>query len=50
MPNKQRRVKQPIVPTNYGIIITHKLEDEKELMLKVKDLLKVEIETGVFPE
>jgi len=27
------------VPTTYGILITHKLEDEKQLFLKVKDLV-----------
>lgn len=31
------------VPTNYGIQITHRLEDEKQLMLKVKALLLEEI-------
>ena len=31
------------VPTTYGVVITHRLEDEKELMLKVKALLLEEI-------
>ena len=31
------------VPTTYGIQITHKLEDDKLLMLKVKALLLGEI-------
>ena len=31
------------VPTTYGILTTHRLEDEKELMLKVKVLLLEEI-------
>lgn len=34
------------VPTNYGIGITHSLEDEKDLMLKIKALLLEEIEEG----
>ena len=32
------------VPTKYGILITHNLEAEKVLMLKVKNLLVEEIE------
>ncbi len=32
------------VPTTYGIQITQKLEDEKQLMLKVKALLLEEME------
>lgn len=32
------------VPTQYGILTTHKLEDEKQLMLKVKALLLGELE------
>ena len=31
------------VPTIYGIITTHKLEDDKQLMLKVRGLLLEEI-------
>lgn len=31
------------MPTRYGILVSHKLEDEKQLMLKVKALLLEEI-------
>ena len=35
------------VPTNNGIMITHKYENEKQLFLKVKALLLEEIEKGI---
>ena len=31
------------VPTQYGIVLTHKLEDEEQLMLRVKAILLEEI-------
>ena len=34
------------VPTNYGVMITHNLEDRKQLMLKVKALLLGEVEVN----
>ena len=36
------------MPTTYGILITHQLEDQKELMLKVKALLLEERNGGTI--